>query len=183
MDALAEWAGAASPIVATVVFVTTIVLDRRRRSSERYRIALDQARRRLIEAGRWTVLPASFHALGWYSFALFNDVSSFALELPRRCSDIAEWLVRGVEIVSGSYESSDRVAAQTKMVHVLFLLANRGRQGFGAAREFVGLNPWPAELPPRPAFLERCSEATAALIQVLTGDRSFGRLRSHTSTP
>lgn len=174
MTALAEWATAASPIVATAVFVTTLVLERRRRVHERYSGALALARETLIKSAQWTSLPGPFHVFGGYGFRLFHAMSSLALEVPRKYEELGLWFVQGANAVVREYESQARAAAQEHLLRVLIMVNGRDRGGFRAAADYAARHPWPDAATTRPEGLTRYTNAVLRAVQFITRDPSYG---------
>lgn len=178
LDVAGQWATVLSPLVATVVFVTTVVLDRRRHQRERYASALDAARIEVVRAVYWAGLPGSIHvAAGGGAVRTFNAVSSFVLCLPKRQGAVAEWLLQGVTNMTTANHAGDRTTAQKQIVGFLVMLTPANRSAFKAATEHVGRNPWAEVEAGTPVWLTRALEPIYWLLRLVFGDPTYGTAR------
>lgn len=175
----AQVATVLSPVVASMIFVVTIVVDRRSRRNERFAIALAVARSGLIRAGNWTVLPSPLHLVGGGAFRLFDQMSALGLVIPRRrYGELAIWLVKGSEVIVRSHESAVRLHAQETLLKALIKLDDGSRRGLKDALAFSSANPWPETALQQPPLLRWAVAIGKPVIWILSGDRTYGRSRS-----
>jgi len=175
LDVAGQWATVLSPLVATSVFVFTVWFEHRRRTRERYSVALDAARADVIRAIHWAGLPGWTHIMAGIGIVRsFNSLSSFVLCLPDRQGAIGLWLVQGTTNMTTANHSRDRRIAQSQMLTLLVLLTPGNRRAFKAAAAFIERNQWSEVETGTPVAVKRAIKPVYALLRLAFGDPTYG---------
>lgn len=175
LEAAGQWATVASPLVATTVFVVTIVLERRRAAAERYAAAVDRALAEVVRASTRAALPGITHFFGGGVTRPFEAVTTLVLCLPKRYTPVGIWLLEGAANLSVATYSIDRRMAQRHLATVVATLAGADRRSLRAASAYVNANPWPEVARGTDRSLSKWLAPMRALIAFAAWDPTFGK--------
>jgi len=165
-----------APVVASLVFVGTVVYDRWHRRREQLGSAVSQALSSLTKAAKWSMWPYPVAVLGTWQVDVLTDLAAVAIQLPRRRSAaLAVWLVNGAIRVGKEVESQNRIHAISQLVTVGIQIQAPSRRALREAQKYCLAHPWPEEVPEMPPQYRVLSKIGLWPLRLLTGDISYGR--------
>jgi len=176
LQVLALVATIAAPLVASAVFVATVIYDRAHRRHEDIGRVVAKALASATTAGKWSMWPYPVAMLGTWQLDVITDTAAVAIQLPkRRYRSLGPWLMEGATRVGMDPNSARRISAISNLVAMLVIMQNPSREALREAHERAVANPWPEVDISAPRHYQVLRAIGVWPLRFATGDLSYGR--------